>query len=1539
MDFYFTNRQFELQEIVSTTTSTEIVMADEEDKLSIENGSRTLTGTLYFTKEQSAQVKMCAAIGNYILYHDKNNKDVWMTIVEIEHNPLNGTHTFVAEDAGLDLLNELVGPYKADKAYNIAYYINKFTYDSGFEIGFNEISSLTRKLEWESEDSTALARLLSVATQFDNAEIEFSFSVDGTSVIKKYINIYKKRGKDNRQTLYVNVDVNNIVVKSDIYDLGTSIYATGGTPDGKNEPINLKGFKYTDPKGRFVLGSDGVMRDTESVQLWSRLLSVDNPNPKSSHIQRLKRYETTNQKTLCDSVVRELEKISQPAVNYEVDIAQLPEGVNIGDTIYLVDENEEVYLSARVLELSFIYSMSSYKAVLGDYLIKQGGVSQSLIDLANDLKDQASRKKYDVKLEPTATSFVDGKGTIKIVSKVYDGTLDVSTNFSEYKWSRIDSEGVIDSGWSNITNTVTISPDDQPLWAYICEVSNILEDGTSYVIGSDRVTIVNLQNGAIGKPGTPGADGKTSYFHTAYADDDQGLNFSTTDPNRSWMGTYSDFEPLDSSDYRKYTWSKIQGPQGDQGVQGLQGEQGDQGIAGPKGTDGKTQYTHIAYANSADGKTDFSVSDSNREYIGMYVDFTATDSTNPADYSWTLVKGADGSQGTPGKAGADGKTPYFHTAWANSSDGKTDFSTTVSTNKKYLGTYTDFVPADSTDPTKYSWSLIQGPQGEIGETGEAGKAGEDGKTSYVHQAWAWSADGKDRFTTVYPGENIIKDSLFTDGSNYPVSHGASKIVSADTPEGLPYKYTRNVWKVTKLATTPYGYITQNFNQAFSDELGIKIGDRITVSALVYIPSNVNIATGAFQIGKYDSPSGSWINGNNETINQRGSWLTISHSFVVTNTIFLVNVGFGGGTTSNQNYSFWIAGFKVEKGLNDNPVVTPKPSEDYGNAYPTYQGTYTDFSPTASADPTKYTWQRILGEPGNDGNDGNDGKPGQDAQEVFSGYLSNEAIILPANASGVVTDFSKANGNFVTYLGQTQLSSGVTYSLVSQTGITATINASTGAYSISAASADSGMAIFKSTYQGVTIQKIVSVTKARQGSTGSTGPKGDTGATGATGSQGPQGVTGPKGADGQQYYTWLKYADTPTSGMSDSPTNKKYMGLAYNKTTATESTNYADYTWSLIQGPQGSQGVQGPTGANGQPTYTWIKYGTSTTGAGMSDNPAGKTYIGMAYNKTTQTESTNPADYTWSLIQGPKGDTGSQGPQGPKGDQGAQGNPTGVTESVTVPASPYVGMLWKCMGTPAGYQQNAIYRWNGSKWELFFFSAVNIQAETLSAITANLGTVNAGTINGVDIHGSEFVNSYQYTETGETTRTGSLNIGAGAIRNDYSSTSGLEGFFHIDRNGNITSAKSNAGKQSQYELAPEGLILSNEGYSATLNVENIYSLVRPAKRNIKPANDANRKDVSVNYFRIGNLVSVGIIFTLLKDTGWVALAPVPPVGYRPESGLQASSVAGSISYRGYICQVYYNPDGFRLIPSSGQGTGSFQTGMTYTTSDPFPYGDS
>ena len=174
----------------------------------------------------------------------------------------------------------------------------------------------------------------------------------------------------------------------------------------------------------------------------------------------------------------------------------------------------------------------------------------------------------------------------------------------------------------------------------------------------------------------------------------------------------------------------------------------------------------------------FSVSDSNREYIGMYADFTEQDSTNPDDYAWTLVKGANGAQGIPGKAGADGKTPYFHIAYANSADGKTGFDVVVSAGKQYIGQYTDYdTPDDSIDPTKYSWTKIKGEQGDKGEQGVPGrtyfielssnilKRGQNDKVvPSTITAKAYYRDGDSATRTAYSGRWYVQTS--TDGSTF-----------------------------------------------------------------------------------------------------------------------------------------------------------------------------------------------------------------------------------------------------------------------------------------------------------------------------------------------------------------------------------------------------------------------------------------------------------------------------------------------------------------------------------------------------------------------------------------------------------------------------------------------------------------------------------------------------------------------------------------------------------------------------------------------------
>ena len=145
-----------------------------------------------------------------------------------------------------------------------------------------------------------------------------------------------------------------------------------------------------------------------------------------------------------------------------------------------------------------------------------------------------------------------------------------------------------------------------------------------------------------------------------------------------------------------------------------------------------------------------------------------------------------------------------------------------------------------------------------------------------------------------------------------------------------------------------------------------------------------------------------------------------------------------------------------------------------------------------------------------------------------------------------------------------------------------------------------------------------------------------GRDGTDGINGTDGVPGAPGKDGKTYYTWIRYADDAQgNGISNDPTGKAYIGLAYNKETAVESDDPSDYKWSDIKG---EQGVPGAVGADGKTYYTWIAYSDNADGSGMYQQPNDNTkYIGIAVNKETATESSNPADYTWSQFKGNKGD--------------------------------------------------------------------------------------------------------------------------------------------------------------------------------------------------------------------------------------------------------------------------------------------------------------
>lgn len=698
MILYFADRHMNVLGQASTELPKGLYISDDLKTEEVEAGVATLEFTLNYTASTRNDAKQYGSVGNYILRKNGDEQEFY-TIITSEENIFKQEVEIYAEDAGMDLLNETVGEYKADKAYPASYYVEKFSDDSGFEIGINEVSNYNRKLSWEGE-TTASERILSVATQFD-AEVSYTFEIDRLKIKHKYINLHKKRGVDQGRELRINREVKNIIVKSSVEDLATALSVTGGYPEDSETPINLKGYKYDD--GDIYL-SGSTIYSRSAVAKWSRYLSEKGSG--TGHIVQSYTYDTTSKSELCNRAVSKLKKIYDAAVSYEVELAYLPDGIKIGDTVNIVDDTGELYLSARIMKLESSICNDEYTATLGEYKLKSSGISEKMESLAAQFEKLAKNRTFYtwVVFADTETG---GGISLKSAGKTYMGIA---------------------------YNQTTKQP--------------VLTDPSIYT----WVKVVGEQ----GIAGEPGKNGLTSFFHVRYADVPNPTANQLRKDTGKYIGTYVDYILEDSTDPTKYTWRKFQGDDGEDGADGTPGE---------NGANGETSYLHIAYATSADGKTGFSTTNAvDKTYIGQYVDFTKADSTNPAKYHWSKFQGPKGDKGDPGEQGLrglqgdkgdqgiqgpkgadgkDGKTTYFHIKYSAVSN-PTYASQMTETPSKYIGTYVDFTQTDSDDPKKYSWQQLEGSQGPQGKQGISGTNGADGKTSYLHIKY--SNDGGKTFT-------------------------------------------------------------------------------------------------------------------------------------------------------------------------------------------------------------------------------------------------------------------------------------------------------------------------------------------------------------------------------------------------------------------------------------------------------------------------------------------------------------------------------------------------------------------------------------------------------------------------------------------------------------------------------------------------------------------------------------------------------------------------------------------------------------------------
>lgn len=755
MILYFADRHMNVLGQASIELPKGLYISDDLKTEEVEAGVATLEFTLNYTASTRNDAKQYGSVGNYILRKNGDEQEFY-TIITSEENIFKQEVEIYAEDAGMDLLNETVGEYKADKAYPASYYVEKFSDDSGFEIGINEVSNYNRKLSWEGE-TTASERILSVATQFD-AEVSYTFEIDRLKIKHKYINLHKKRGVDQGRELRINREVKNIIVKSSVEDLATALSVTGGYPEDSETPINLKGYKYDD--GDIYL-SGSTIYSRSAVAKWSRYLSEKGSG--TGHIVQSYTYDTTSKSELCNRAVSKLKKIYDAAVSYEVELAYLPDGIKIGDTVNIVDDTGELYLSARIMKLESSICNDEYTATLGEYKLKSSGISEKMESLAAQFEKLAKNRTFYtwVVFADTETG---GGISLKSAGKTYMGIAynqttkqPVLTDPSIYTWVKVVGEQGIagEPGKNGLTSFFHVRYADVPnptanqlrkdTGKYIgTYVDYILEDSTD----PTKYTWRKFQgddgeDGADGTPGENGANGETSYLHIAYATSADGkTGFSTTNAvDKTYIGQYVDFTKADSANPAKYHWSKFQGPKGDkgeqgpQGLRGLQGEKGDQGIQGPKGADGKdgkTTYFHIKYSAVSNPTSASQMTETPSKYIGTYVDFTQTDSDDPKKYSWQQLEGSQGPQGKQGISGtngADGKTSYLHIKYSNDG-GKTFTGNSGEDIGAYIGTCVDYAKDDPTSVGTYKWAKIKGEAGAKGDKGDTGKGVKSTSVAY-----------------------------------------------------------------------------------------------------------------------------------------------------------------------------------------------------------------------------------------------------------------------------------------------------------------------------------------------------------------------------------------------------------------------------------------------------------------------------------------------------------------------------------------------------------------------------------------------------------------------------------------------------------------------------------------------------------------------------------------------------------------------------------------------------------------------------------------
>jgi len=564
----------------------------------------------------------------------------------------------------LELINEYSIPYKSPKAMSFKEFCEEmdllnYTF---LKIGINEVANKKISAEWEGTD-TKLNRLLSLAKKF-GAEIEFDTRLNADSSIKSFtVNVYHEHddshqgvGQISPTILKYGKNLKTITRTIDKTGIYNTVVPTG--KDDKGNVVDIRGlgpWSVNNAKGeREFYQSGAALYAPLSMQMYPSTFT-HSTGDRDQWTRKDMTVESSNPEVIRSTAYRELKKNCYPAVTYE---AEGFTDLEIGDTVKVYDDgfSPTLLLEMRVSEqvISFTNPRNN-KTTFSNAKALENRLSQGIQQQLDRMIEDA--KPYTIKLATdNGIAFKNGQGQTIVTPTLMKGNK------------------VINSGWRWVVDGVIKATSS----SYIVRASDINQKMVLTVsawvdnkeVASEQLTLINTSDGLQGQKGDTGPKGDPGPQGAIGPKGDRGEKGE-------------------------------RGERGLQGLQGLQGPKGDQGIPGTKGADGRTQYTHIAYADTISG-SGFSQTNADKAYIGVYVDFNSTDSTNPADYRWTKWRGRDGADGLPGKPGADGRTPYVHFAYSDNADGSG--LTMTDNGQRYFGHYSDYEKPDSADKTKYKWA-------------------------------------------------------------------------------------------------------------------------------------------------------------------------------------------------------------------------------------------------------------------------------------------------------------------------------------------------------------------------------------------------------------------------------------------------------------------------------------------------------------------------------------------------------------------------------------------------------------------------------------------------------------------------------------------------------------------------------------------------------------------------------------------------------------------------------------------------------------------